>query len=872
MTFGNADNIIQQIQKDDLAKYRKKNIYYPFKDRDEWDFVKFLCENMNRSQIDHFLKLKWVQDGNPSFSSVHTLFFWIESLPSGSRWQLQEIKVEGYKTAKPMILLWRDGLEVARHLFANPVFANHIDLDPKNVFVDYNKVEKEYGEFMTAEYAWECQAELPFGATLLGMIGASDKTVVTRGTGGLEMHPIFLTLANIHSEVRMKATSHAWLCAGFLSIPKFDCSHDLQTLLSSRVYHMCIDKIVASLKYCARYGHKITDPFGKGRLAYTPLVAWIADLPEQQLIACISKNSSPILTASLKQFGDPFAHPSCHGDVTYQNICKLANRVHPWNKIVKYQAEAKKLGLSGVHLPFRRDWAMSDPASFLVPEILHTCHKFFFDHVLTWCKELVGRKELDQCFKVLHKRIGYRHFHSGVSHVRQMTGREHREIQRTILGVIAGCAPPVFIRAICAIIDFIYQAQSPVHTTSSLATMVDMLKEFHEEKDVILMKGARKGKEGPLKHFWIPKLELMQNFACSIKRMGSVMQYTTDVTEHLLITHCKHPFSHGTNHHHDFEQQCVQVLSVLERLCVFSFYTLLESHGLDLVGVIVEEEDSVVEVVNPELLWLSRVLPDDDHKAGPRPMRNLFIDGIWSQDGNTAFYVNKTVDFPKLSIDDAAAKFGLEDFRPAPANYTCQLNQTRRLGGPYDFPFTHVRVWFKFRIQQHSVHKANTIMAPQTVQAQAPSAAASQGTCDAVLAGDPSANGSITLQVRMVFQLIPPKNTTIPAHLSPILLYVQNFRFAGRRNSKGVVLEEPDIDMFLVERTFCSMLDSSGQKMRMGGIIPLSQVAYPVDLIPVFGSHIEPQLNANNTLERPTQFYLNNFSDKEIYQTPLSEL
>ncbi|EGN91474.1 hypothetical protein SERLA73DRAFT_29507, partial [Serpula lacrymans var. lacrymans S7.3] len=94
---------------------------------------------------------------------------------------------------------------------------------------------------------------------------------------------------------------------------------------------------------------------------------------------------------------------------------------------------------------------------------------------------------------------------------------EHREIQRTILGVIAGCAPPTFIRAICAIIDFIYQAQSPVHTTSSVATMVDMLKEFHEEKDVILMKGARKGKKGPLKHFWIPKLELMQNFACSIK-------------------------------------------------------------------------------------------------------------------------------------------------------------------------------------------------------------------------------------------------------------------------------------------------------------------------------------------------------------------
>jgi len=51
---------------------------------------------------------------------------------------------------------------------------------------------------------------LPEGATILPIMAASDKTPVTSHTGGLEMHPLFLTTGNIQSDVRMKATSHAW--------------------------------------------------------------------------------------------------------------------------------------------------------------------------------------------------------------------------------------------------------------------------------------------------------------------------------------------------------------------------------------------------------------------------------------------------------------------------------------------------------------------------------------------------------------------------------------------------------------------------------------------------------------------------------------
>lgn len=70
-----------------------------------------------------------------------------------------------------------------------------------------------------------------------------------------------------------------------------------------------MDTVFASLKKTAQHSGAMTDALGYIRNCFTPLVAYIADLPEQQLIACVTKNSSPITTATLPQFGNPFSHP-----------------------------------------------------------------------------------------------------------------------------------------------------------------------------------------------------------------------------------------------------------------------------------------------------------------------------------------------------------------------------------------------------------------------------------------------------------------------------------------------------------------------------------------------------------------------------------
>ncbi|KIK94715.1 hypothetical protein PAXRUDRAFT_11883 [Paxillus rubicundulus Ve08.2h10] len=241
------------------------------------------------------------------------------------------------------------------------------------------------------------------------------------------MHLVFITLGNIQSDVRMQATSHAWRCVAFVPTPTFDIHPDFQTLLSSCLFHQCMDMVFDSLKKAALHGVAMTDPFGHIHNCFTPLVTYIADLPEQQLIACVSKNVYPVTTATLYQFGDQNPHPPHTGKDMLKQIEDLCRVVNPWD-IVNFQKKAKLLKLHGVHLPFGQNWKFEDPIYFLNGKILHTFHKFFFDHALAWCKEASGKHILDTQYKTQHKCVGIRHFTSGVCHIKQMTGREHQDI------------------------------------------------------------------------------------------------------------------------------------------------------------------------------------------------------------------------------------------------------------------------------------------------------------------------------------------------------------------------------------------------------------------------------------------------------------
>ncbi|KAG1753235.1 hypothetical protein EDB19DRAFT_1892662 [Suillus lakei] len=784
------------------------NPWYPFDGPGEWSLAKFLVKNLTQTQIDQFLKLEWFKtQEQPAFKLKDELFFYLDLLPGhGPKWQCTEFRLKGYESEQPIYLIWRDALEVVKQLFVNPVYANHMCYDPHMV---YNGTEREIREFWTTDDAWAMQDQLPPGATIVPIIMASDKTPVTRHTGGLEMHPLFLTIGNIQSNVRMKATSHTWHCVAFMPTPTFLVGSNYQMLLQSQLWHRCMDFVSTNLKVAARIGEFMANPSAQ----------WY----------------------------------------TYARIRDLCDKIDPWN-LHPFVNEAKKLHLSGIHLQYWRNWRFANPAKFLTPEVLHALHKFFFDHVLKWIKEVMDL-ELDMCFRSQHKRIGIHHFGSGVSHVKQMTGREHRDIQRTIVPTLWGAAPPDFLRAVHAMINFIYLAQNPIHTAMSINAMTSVLSEFHAFKGAILVAEARRGKGGVKDDFDIPKLKLMQNFACAVFNVGSLMQWSADVSERLLITHCKHLFE-KTSRQKDFVKQIARILDRKEAIRLFNLYTLLSSSSTaassqsthdPLINAVITEDDEITATeTDLALTWISCINPEAQRRLhGPQPVHNNFLKGIVSDNVKVTFNVTLNPNHKCLTVPDLQLLYGISDFLEIFGASLIMSGHADLYAQLCQLVFN---IWFKFCIQLHSTFHDCTIMPSQVVQAEPPSEQFPHGHCDVVLVGP------FVAQVCAVFQPTTKKylSLEVPAFLNQVFMLVQPFTFIGDD-------PEPLTRMWRVwrSRNINPSLPRYGERLAI--IVPLTDITHAAELIPIYEGPLSKDVQSNMSLELFDEFFLNNFVDKEMY-------
>ena len=240
------------------------------------------------------------------------------------------------------------------------------------------------------------------------VILSSDKTHLTVGQGDKECHAVYMSCGNIKKVLRTKVGAHAWLMIAQIPIAKFE-PRKYQTLLTNRLIHQCLDITLASLKKCAITAENMTDANGHVRSVRTFLYAYIADLPEQQMLACVRTNYAPSSYAEPDTLGNSTAHRLRHGSETIDAIRKIKREVAEaaasdelgaWKKI------SAGYGLNGVDKPFWSDWLCSDPCLFLAPDALHQWHKFFNDHCLEWVKKWLGDEEFDRRLSVLQPLVG----------------------------------------------------------------------------------------------------------------------------------------------------------------------------------------------------------------------------------------------------------------------------------------------------------------------------------------------------------------------------------------------------------------------------------------------------------------------------------
>ena len=203
---------------------------------------------------------------------------------------------------------------------------------------------------------------------------------------------LFRSIGNISKATRRKPSMHATVLIGYLPVSKLECfSPKRRALETYRLFHKCMNAILAPLIAAGTTGVDMVCADGYVRRVYPILAAYIADHPEQCLVACCQENFCPKCPVDANARGEPACCPLKHPpDI----LATLHNA-----EMGAWSPDFERLGLRACE-PFWKDLPHANIFSAMTPDILHQLHKGVFkDHLVQWCMTIAGDDEIDQRFK-----------------------------------------------------------------------------------------------------------------------------------------------------------------------------------------------------------------------------------------------------------------------------------------------------------------------------------------------------------------------------------------------------------------------------------------------------------------------------------------
>lgn len=397
------------------------------------------------------------------------------------------------------------------------------------------------------------QTKVPTGATIAPVIIATDKTQLTQFSGNKSAYPVYLTIGNLPKAVRRKPSKNACILIGYLPVDKLDRSkmtvHDHRSRIQ-RIFHQSMKIILQPLIEAGISGVDMESSNGDIRQVHPILTCYVADYPEQCLVACSKFGTCPKCQCSASHLQD---YPPSSEDRSASwtlSVIKNAQTIAQDSQkpAAAFQRECMAHDVAGgVYEPFWKEFPYADIHKAITPDILHQLYQGVFKHLIEWCQLIVGEKVLDQRIRALPRGFGLRRFKNGISALAQISGSERKNMAKILLGCIHDLLPVKGVQAVKGMLDFIYLAQYPTHDDDTLGYLKDALDLFHAYKAYFT------DDVGVRKHLNLPKLHSLVHYEESIRLFGTTDNFNTEMFERLHIDFAKQGWR-ATNQRDEFPQ------------------------------------------------------------------------------------------------------------------------------------------------------------------------------------------------------------------------------------------------------------------------------------------------------------------------------
>jgi len=672
------------------------------------------------------------------------------------------------------------------------------------------------------------------GITIIPLLISSDKTrVVAFGTK--TAYPVYLTIGNIPKELRRKPSRRTHILLGYLpTTPLLHVSSAAsRRRMLANLFHYCFSRILEPLKLLDKTGPiEISSGDGVIRRTFPIFACFVGDYPEQVLVSGCKTGDCPRCPARWMELGE------LKEDYEYRDLIKILEALATFEDDPGgYSAACSKAGIKPIVHPFWQELPYSDIYLGITPDILHQLYQGVMKHLVSWITAAFGEKDLNARCRCLPPNHNIRAFSKGITSLSRVTGKEHADMCRILLGLVVdlklpdGTSPLPLIRSIRSLLDFLYLAQYPTHTSETLQLLDESLKRFHENKHIFVDLGIRT-------NFNLPKLHSLAHYVDSIKSFGTTDNYNTEYTERLHIDLAKDAYR-ATNHRDEYAQMTT---------------------------------------------WLERkekILRHESYLEWCLEPRSNIVLRSTDMAYNGDLTLTKWPSTRAVDLDDVVSKYGAKFFREALRRYIVLARHT----GPLptrsqlehqilyvNLPFTTVAVYHRVkftvpgdsilakRVTLDSIHvrPERRTKKGSRIPARFDTALLNVGSggetgAQGILHPSSVLNTRVTFdagyrvgQVRVIFTL-PDSVCGVP---SEHLAYIEWF----------TKFTTPDNDhrMFKLNRSV-----ENGE--RVASIVPVSTIRRSTHLFPKFGSAVPEGWSSDNVLKECATFYLNPFTDRHMY-------
>ncbi|KAH8996568.1 hypothetical protein EDB83DRAFT_2509885 [Lactarius deliciosus] len=741
-------------------------VWAPFRSQCDWEFTCWAkMRGVMASAVTALLAIPELVDklGLSYKTSAELNNLIDKALPGRPSFQCEDLVIGG----ETLQFHYRDIVPCIRSLFGNPEFAHELVFAPERHYTDAERMCRVYSEMHMGDWWWSVQMSLEArnaGATMLiGYVPITKLVGITN---------------------------------------KAACRRALASL-----FHSCMAKVLDPIHAYGETGLAMQSGDDTWCRCHPVFATFIGDYPEQVLVTCIYKGRCPKCLVPVKQLSNYDIFP------TRNHVDTIDTYLLASEDIRRFRATCCEAGLKSI---FRLFWSVLPLVNIFVsitPDVLHQLLQGVVKYLTAWLTTIFRAAEVDARCRSLPPNHHISLFTSGISTLSQLSGKQHKDICRFLLGLVidlglpGGQLPSRLIRAARALLDFVYLAQYSSHTSKTLQRLEDSLARFHENKDVFIDLGVRE-------HLDIPKFHSMLHYCSSITLFGTTDNYNTEQSEHLHIDFTKDVYC-ATNR----KNECPQMTAWLER-------------------------SEKIQIRTASVEWQPQRDPTNTQTSmtstGPLQVGTRYL----------KMTLHPTV--KAVMFDELAAGYGAVDFQDALADFIALINypgasaaMLRTRAADTLLPFRSVP---NSEIVDSAVIRPEQKDGRRHTVPQRFDTVLVRGKCQDVMHGS---NGNRIAQVRVVFQ-IPSKVVhnvffnDAPTHLA----YIEWF---------SPLSPTPDINHLMYK---VSRLMHRGR--RRTAVIPIGSIIGSVHLIPRFGE-ATPDWNSFSVLEQCSTFYVNSFSDQDNY-------